>query len=195
MSIELSKMLSLIAEAEAMLAKMRAELPSLQANAELVAENAKKEEKPTKEKKPASGGTMAWHAFVAHAKETQPSRFAELKKRSDILQEAKSIREEDEAGYKQFIESWKKVSTASDTAPTSGEEIIQVPSVKEKKKPAVGTMIWHSWVKHCKDTNPDIAALTTIAERMQAIKTLKETDTMAYKTFSDEFKNSAKLIE
>ena len=33
-----------------------------------------------KPKKPASDGTMAWHAFVKNVQETQPTRFAELKK-------------------------------------------------------------------------------------------------------------------
>lgn len=149
-----------------------------------------------KPKKPASGGTMAWHAFVAHVQEIQPSRFAELKKHSEVLHEAKAIRQEDEAGYKDFIDSWKAnaIKTPESSPPSQTEDIVQVPLQKEKKKVAVGTMIWHSWIKHCKDTMPHIAGITSNAQRIQAIKALKDTDVTAYKTFSDEFKNSANLI-
>ena len=58
-------------------------------------------------KKPASAGTLAWHAFVSHAQAEQPSRFLGVSKMSEKLAIAKAIREEDECGYAFFVGAWK----------------------------------------------------------------------------------------
>jgi len=58
-------------------------------------------------KKPASAGTLAWQAFVAHAQAEQPSRFLGISKMSEKLAIAKAIREEDECGYAFFVSAWK----------------------------------------------------------------------------------------
>lgn len=170
----------MIAEAQAMIVKMQAQLSTLE-----------KKSKDAKPKKPASEGTKAWQAFVKHVKETQPSRFADFKKQSEVLHEAKSIREEDDEGYKSFVSNWKS-SHLSETASVDSsitEEVVVVPQ-KDKKKPAVGTMAWHAFVKHCKDTMPEISSLATNAERLQAIKARKETDAPAYETFVNEWKTA-----
>jgi hypothetical protein len=58
-------------------------------------------------KKPASAGTLAWHAFVIHAQAEQPSRFLGVSKMSEKLAIAKAIREEDECSYAYFVGAWK----------------------------------------------------------------------------------------
>jgi hypothetical protein len=181
-----AQMNQMIAEAQAMIVKMQAQLALLSKPAKV--SKAKDESKP---KKPASQGTMAWHAFVAHVQETQPSRFADFKKHSDVLHEAKTIREEDDAAYKAFVAEWKTTHISSETASvdTVAEEVVVVPQ-KDKKKVAVGTMAWHAFVKHCKDTMPEISSLATNAERLQAIKARKETDAPAYETFVNEWKTA-----
>ena len=165
-----------------------------------------------KPKKPASDGTMAWHAFVKNVQETQPTRFAELKKHSDVLHEAKSIREEDEAGYKSFVSSWKAAhlaasetpletvveevvtapAAATTPAPAAAAEVVEVaaaePKEKEKRKVAVGTMAWHAFVTHCKATMPELAALSKSSEKLQAIKARKQNDKTGYDSFVAEWK-------
>jgi hypothetical protein len=157
------------------------------------------EDVASKPKKPASDGTMAWHAFVKHVQEEQPTRFAELKKHSDVLHEAKSIREEDEAGYKAFISSWKAshLSEAAVEEPPALEEIVMAPAsavasavadVKEKRKVAAGTMAWHAFVTHCKTTMPELAALSKSSEKLVAIKERKNSDKAGYESFVNEWK-------
>ena len=220
----LAKVTEMIAEATAMIQKMQESLPALiaaaaaaeahAAGAETTVPKLKKAKKvkasppvapvaaPVAEavsqekKKPASDGTMAWHAFVKHVQETQPSRFADFKKHSEMLHEAKSIRQEDEDGYKSFVSSWK-AARLSESAPVSTvEEIVVsvVPAmaatvaapikeeVKEKRKPAVGTMAWHAFVSHCKATMPELASISN-AEKLQNIKARKESDKAGYETF------------
>jgi hypothetical protein len=138
-----------------------------------------------KPKKPASDGTMAWHAFVSHVQEQQPSRFAEMKKHSEILHEAKAIREEDEAAYKAFIASWKAERLAS--APEGGAAAEEVVVIKEKKKVAVGTMAWHAFVAHCKTIMPELEGMAN-AEKLQLIKARKESDAAGYESFVAEWK-------
>ena len=216
---QLTKVTEMIAEATAMIQKMQECLPSLvaAAAAETTAPQPKlkkakkvKASPPVepvsapvaeavsqeKQKKPASDGTMAWHAFVKHVQETQPSRFVDFKKHSEMLHEAKSIRQEDEDGYKSFVSSWK-AARLSEPAPVSTvEEIVVsvVPAmaapmaapikeeVKEKRKPAVGTMAWHAFVSHCKATMPELASISN-AEKLQNIKARKESDKAGYETF------------
>ena len=157
-----------------------------------------------KPKKPASDGTMAWHAFVKNVQETQPTRFAELKKHSDVLHEAKSIREEDEAGYKSFVSSWKAAHLAASETPletvveevviarAAAAEVVEVaaaePKEKEKRKVAVGTMAWHAFVTHCKATMPELASLSKSSEKLQAIKARKQNDKTGYDSFVAEWK-------
>jgi hypothetical protein len=141
---------------------------------------------------------MSWHAFVKHVKETQPSRFTDLKKRSDVLHEAKAIREEDGEGYNSFVSAWK-ASRLALVAPLAAEEIIVVapapiaaPVVaevkeKEKRKAAPATMAWHAFVKHCKDTMPELASIS-FAEKLLAIKARKENDKAGYETFVNVWK-------
>jgi hypothetical protein len=159
-----------------------------------------------KVKKPASEGTMAWHAFVKHVKETQPSRFASFKKNSESLHEAKSIREEDEEGYKAFVSSWKAARMAETPAPAPvAEEVVVVAAPvaapvaanaevkekekeKEKRKAAVGTMAWHAFVTHCKATMPELADITLHTEKIKAISQRKDSDKAGYDSFVNEWK-------
>jgi hypothetical protein len=152
-----------------------------------------------KAKKPASNGTMAWHAFVAHVQQTQPTRFTDFKKHSEVLHEASSIRDEDEDGYKTFVATWKAAHLAPESpAPAPLEEIVIIADVasstvepvvqKEKRKAAAGTMAWHAFVAHCKTTMPEIANISTPAEKVRAIKMHKENDKAGYETFVNEWK-------
>jgi hypothetical protein len=146
-----------------------------------------------KPKKPASEGTMAWHAFVKHVQEVQPSRFADLKKHSERLHEAKAIHEEDEEGYKSFVAAWKATRLALESPEAPAEEIIVVAGavaadVKEKRKVAAGTMAWHAYVTHCKATMPELAALSKSSEKLQAIKARKQNDKTGYDSFVAEWK-------
>jgi hypothetical protein len=154
-----------------------------------------------KPKKPASEGTMAWHAFVKHVQEVQPSRFADLKKHSERLQEAKAIHEEDEEGYKTFVAAWKAAHLAAPGPSVVAEEVVVVapvapavapavaePMEKEKRKVAVGTMAWHAFVTHCKATMPELAALSKSSEKLQAIKARKQNDKAGYESFVSEWK-------
>lgn len=204
---QLTELMEKITAATAAMAKLQDQLPALiaavaveakavEAKAvEAKAVEAKAvEAKETKPKKPASDGTMAWHAFVKHVQEVQPTRFADLKKRSDVLHEVKAIREEDEDSYKNFIASWKteRLSAAPVAeAPVVSafvEEVVVVKE-KEKKKVAVGTMAWHAFVAHCKATMPELNNSTN-AEKLQAIKARKENDSAAYETFVTEWKTA-----
>jgi deoxyribodipyrimidine photolyase len=229
---QLAQVTQKIAEATAMISQLQALIPALALAAGAEAsgtetpapkvKKAKKVKAPAaaaaspaevvaKPKKPASDGTMAWHAFVKNVQETQPTRFAELKKHSDVLHEAKSIREEDEAGYKSFVSSWKAAHlAASETpletiveevvtapaatspAPAAAAEVVEVsvaePKEKEKRKVAVGTMAWHAFVTHCKATMPELATLSKSSEKLQAIKARKQNDKTGYDSFVAEWK-------
>ena len=215
--VQLAKYTAIIVEATAMIAKMQESLPALIAAASAVpiaaasavtikVKKAKKAKNANatdstdstnaKPKKPASEGTMAWHAFVSHIQTVQPSRFTEMKKHSDVLHEAKAIREEDEAGYKGFVANWKKERLATLEPEAIASEIVVyvapesslVP--KEKRKVSAGTMAWFAFIKHCKDTMPQIATITKPSEKMQAIKLVKEGDVAAYNAFVTEWKAS-----
>lgn len=198
---QLTELMEKITAATAAMAKLQDQLPALiaavalEAKAvETVALEAKAVE--TKPKKPASDGTMAWHAFVKHCQKNQPSRFADLKKRSDVLHEVKAIREEDEDSYKNFIASWKTerlsaapVAEAPVVSAFVEEVVVVKEKEKEKKKVAVGTMAWHAFVAHCKATMPELNNSTN-AEKLQAIKARKENDSAAYETFVTEWKTA-----
>ena len=229
---QLAQVTQKIAEATAMISQLQALIPALALAAGAEAsvtetpapkvKKAKKVKAPAaaaspaeaaKPKKPASDGTMAWHAFVKNVQETQPTRFAELKKHSDVLHEAKSIREEDEAGYKSFVSSWKAAhlaasetpletvveevviapaAAATSPAPAAAAEVVEVavaePKEKEKRKVAVGTMAWHAFVTHCKATMPELATLSKSSEKLQAIKARKQNDKTGYDSFVAEWK-------
>jgi hypothetical protein len=73
-------------------------------------------------KKPASAGTLAWHAFVLHAQAEQPSRFLGVSKMSEKLAIAKAIREEDECGYAYFVSAWKIKNS-----PSAAQEPLPLP--------------------------------------------------------------------
>ena len=218
---QLTQVTQKIAEATAMIAQLQALIPALalaagaEASAtETPAPKVRKAKKAkaaaapaaaaaspaeaAKPKKPASDGTMAWHAFVKNVQETQPTRFTELKKHSEVLHEAKSIREEDEAGYKSFVSAWKAAHLSSSTPIETLEEVVVIapaaaaaetePKEKEKRKVAPGTMAWHAFVTHCKATMPELAALSKSSEKLQAIKARKEADKTGYESFVSEWK-------
>jgi hypothetical protein len=176
---QLTAMMEKISMATAEITKMQAQLPALIAAITAV----KAEVEMPKPKKPASDGTMAWHAFVSHVQEVQPSRFAELKKHSDVLREAKAIREEDEAAYKAYIATWKAERLAPEPAIQAEEVLV----IKDKKKVAVGTMAWHAFVAHCKITMPELEGVSN-AEKLKLIKRRKESDADGYESFVVEWK-------
>lgn len=157
-----------------------------------------------KVKKPASDGTMAWHAFVKHVHETQPMRFADFKKHSQVLHEAKSIREGDKDGYDAFVNQWKAARLAPEipAAPMMEEVVVvaaptPVPAMaenKEKRKAAVGTMAWHAFVMYCKTVMPELASIPTSAEKMKAIKVKKDSDKAGYDSFVNEWKAAHPII-
>ena len=64
------------------------------------------EPKP-KEKRVASVGTLAWAAFIKHAKATMPERFAGITKGSEMLMMAKTIKEGNVEGYQAFVTDFK----------------------------------------------------------------------------------------
>ena len=123
-------------------------------------------------------------------------RFTDLKKHSEVLHEVKSIREEDEEGYKTFIASWKAARLAHEIpAVPMAEEVVVVAAPvmaenkeKEKRKVAAGTMAWHAFVTHCKTVMPELASISTSAEKMKAIKAKKESDKAGYESFVNEWK-------
>jgi len=210
--IQLTQVVEKIAEATALIAQLQALIPALTAAAAPKVKKAKKakvveavEAKvvAAKPKKPASDGTMAWHAFVKHIQATQPTRFTELKKHSEVLHEAKAIREEDEDAYKTFVSTWKAAHLTVPAAAAPLEEIIVIADTpaavasavaepkekeKEKRKVAVGTMAWHAFVTHCKATMPELAALSKSSEKLQAIKARKQNDKTGYDSFVAEWK-------
>ena len=189
---QLAAMMEKITAATAEITKMQAQLPALIAavQAAQVAEAPKvKAKDEAKGKKPASDGTMAWHAFASHVQEQQPSRFAEMKKHSDVLHEAKTIREEDEAAYKSFVAAWKAERLAPAAEAKAEPETDEVVVVKEKKKVAVGTMAWHAFVAHCKATMGELEGVSN-AEKLQLIKARKENDKAGYESFVSEWKTA-----
>ena len=194
---QLAAMMEKISAATAEITKMQAQLPALIAAVQAaqvkaappatsVKTEVKTEVKDAKPKKPASDGTMAWHAFVAHVQVQQPSRFAEMKKHSEVLHEAASIREEDEAAYKTFVAAWKteRLAVPAVAAEAEADEVVVV---KEKKKVAVGTMAWHAFVAHCKTTMGELEGVSN-AEKLQLIKARKENDKAGYESFVAEWK-------
>jgi len=210
--IQLTQVVEKIAEATALIAQLQALIPALTAAAAPKVKKAKKAKVvaaveavaavaavAAKPKKPASDGTMAWHAFVKHIQATQPTRFTELKKHSEVLHEAKAIREEDEDAYKTFVSTWKAAHLTVPAAAAPLEEIIVIADTpaavasavaepKEKRKVAVGTMAWHAFVTHCKATMPELAALSKSSEKLQAIKARKQNDKTGYDSFVAEWK-------
>jgi hypothetical protein len=64
------------------------------------------EPKP-KEKRLVSAGTLAWGAFVKHVKATMPERFVGLKKGSEMLIMAKTIKEGNMEAYATFAAEFK----------------------------------------------------------------------------------------
>jgi hypothetical protein len=70
--------------------------------------------------KPASLGTRAWGAFVKHAQETMPERFAPPALPKERLVIAGAIRLENPAAYEAFCAKFKEAEAAS--APASDSE-------------------------------------------------------------------------
>ena len=81
------------------------------------------QEKPVKvssrKGKPAPAGTKAWTAFIAHAKETMPERFAPPALPKDRMAIAKAIKEENPEAYKAFCEKFLAASDVEADAPVS----------------------------------------------------------------------------
>ena len=71
--------------------------------------------------KPAAGGTLAWSAFIAHAKETMPERFAPPALPKDRMAIAKAIKEENPDAYTAFCKKFL-AERASASAPSSDVE-------------------------------------------------------------------------
>jgi len=91
--------------------------------------------KPSSRKgKPAAPGTMAWSAFIAHAKETMPERFAPPALPKDRMVIAKKIREEDPAAYEAFCKKFmaeKAAASASASASADADAHADAPSDSE----------------------------------------------------------------
>jgi len=79
----------------------------LQLNVQLSASMVEKT-KSTRKGKPASLGTRAWTAFVAHVQETMPERFAPPALPKERLTIAGAIRLENPAGYAEFCAKFKE---------------------------------------------------------------------------------------
>jgi hypothetical protein len=189
MLIEMTKM---VAEATAIIARMNEAMPAI-----IAAANAEKTPLVApKTKKPASKGTMAWQAFVSHAQLTQPERFVGLNARKDVLCEAKVIRNENEEVYTSFIAEWKVTQTSLSLDTESiPEESVEMPSPKEKKKVAAGTMAWHAFVQHCNDTMPEmLSEASSYKERIQLIKVQKQNDPDGYDMFVSEWKETQPVL-
>jgi len=90
-----------IAHYEQLLKSMKAELPSFLAEAASEKAAMKKADKPPRK---VAEGTMAWHAYVKHCRETQSERFP---KGCKIASVATSIRDENKGAYDAFISKWK----------------------------------------------------------------------------------------
>jgi hypothetical protein len=71
--------------------------------------------------KPAAGGTLAWSAFIAHAKETMPERFAPPALPKDRMAIAKAIKEENPDAYTAFCKKFLAERAAA-SAPSSDVE-------------------------------------------------------------------------
>jgi hypothetical protein len=79
----------------------------LQLNVQFAASMVEKT-KSTRKGKPASLGTRAWTAFVAHVQETMPERFAPPAMPKERLTIAGAIRLENPAGYAEFCAKFKE---------------------------------------------------------------------------------------
>lgn len=86
--------------------------------------------------KPAAAGTMAWSAFIAHAKETMPERFAPPALPKDRMVIAKKIREEDPAAYEAFCKKFLADKAATASASASSDTEAEVASSDEATSPA-----------------------------------------------------------
>lgn len=160
-------------------------------------------------KRPASPGTKAWMAFILHAQEQQPTRFAGLTKRSEKLSVAKDIKTEDEAAYNEFVAEWKTkypslpasaaesdaegeacASSGGASASASASATSAAEAAPKPKKPAaLGTLAWGAYVKECKAKMPHLFAATTKeSERLVICKDLRANDPEGYQAFTQAWK-------
>ena len=164
-------------------------------------------------KRPASPGTKAWMAFILHAEQQQPSRFAGLTKRCEKLSVAKDIKTEDEAAYNEFVAEWKSkypslpasaaesdaegassapacASSGGASASSASAAASAAPAAPKVKKPAaLGTLAWGAYVKECKTKMPHLFAATTKeSERLIICKDLRANDPEGYQAFTHAWK-------
>jgi hypothetical protein len=95
--------------------------------------------KSSRKGKPAPAGTKAWTAFIAHAKETMPERFAPPALPKDRMAIAKAIKEENPEAYKAFCEKFLAEHSASDVeadAPAASAPVSPAPAAAASPAPA-----------------------------------------------------------
>ena len=95
--------------------------------------------KSSRKGKPAPAGTKAWTAFIAHAKETMPERFAPPALPKDRMAIAKAIKEENPEAYKAFCEKFLAEHSASDVeadAPAASAPVSPAPAAAAPASPA-----------------------------------------------------------
>jgi len=93
--------------------------------ASMVGQTSSAAAKSTRKGKPAAAGTLAWSAFIAHAKETMPERFAPPALPKDRMAIAKAIKEENPDAYTAFCKKFlaeRDAAAAAASAPSSDVE-------------------------------------------------------------------------
>ena len=157
--------------------------------------------------KKASGGTMAWMAFVKKCQETQPSRFADSKDRGHVLSVAKEIRHEDEDAYKTFVAGWHtdEETEAEDAAPLASQ-----PKPKKAKKAAApkeaegaeaeakvkrpanpGILAFTAYSKHLMEAQPELfTEAKSHGDKLKIVSQSTKDSREAYETFVAQWKTA-----
>lgn len=155
-----------------------------------------------KPSKKASGGTMAWMAFVKQCQETQPSRFADSKDRGHVLSVAKEIRHEDEDAYKSFVAGWHtdEETEAEDAAPAPAPKPKKAKKAKgakeaegaEAKRPAnPGILAFTAYSKHLMETQPQLfTEAKSHGDKLKIVSQSSKDSRDAYEAFVDEWKST-----
>jgi hypothetical protein len=166
------------------------------------------EPKVPKPAKKASGGTMAWMAFVKQCQETQPSRFADSKDRGHVLSVAKEIRHEDEDAYKSFVAGWRsdEETEAEDEAPLASQpkpKKVKAAAPKEAaaeaegaeakaKRPAnPGILAFTAYSRHLMEAQPALFAdAKSHGDKLKIVSQSSKDNKEAYETFVAQWKTA-----
>jgi len=165
-------------------------------------EAAPSEAKVPKAPKKASGGTMAWMAFVKKCQETQPSRFADSKDRGHVLSVAKEIRHEDEDAYKSFVAGWhtdEETEAEDEAPPPKPKKAKKVKAAaaepgdeSKAKRPAnPGILAFTAYSKHLMEAQPELfTEAKSHGDKLKIVSQSSKDSREAYETFVAQWKTA-----